>query len=435
MYKSFFLFILIFLSFSFNSQNLRIIDTTDYLVRKNLIENYEIQHELFYKNLKSDYKGELRKKITNLYEKTHQEFLKNIRTDKFIFDKRFTNYIDSLAQIIIKANPELSERQITIYLSKNPSINAFSAGDGIIILNIGLFKYFKNDAQLISVLSHEIAHEKLNHVANNILKEANLITSEKYKIQARKIIKERFNTYDKSFEILKNLMYSDSKVHRKKEMQADSVGYKLFKNTSINYATYTSALQLLAKYEKLKNIELDSTVYKIFFDIPKQPFQDSWIKMEEFSDYNYSHYKEKINKDSIETHPEYNERIAKLNKDFPELNIKDSINPETSNTFLLLQNLAQKEDIVSFYDMEEYGLSIKLILHKLYKNPDDIFLKKWLGVNFLRLYEAKKNYQLNRYVEQINPKEQSKKYQQFLNFIWNLNLNEIKNIGDYYSNF
>jgi uncharacterized protein YaaN involved in tellurite resistance len=43
-----------------------------------------------------------------------------------------------------------------------------------------------------------------------------------------------------------------------------------------------------------------------------------------------------------------------------------------------------------------------------------------------------KNYNLNRYLDRVDPKNQSESYQQFLNFMWNLSLDEIKNIADYY---
>lgn len=421
-------------SITFSSQNLRLIDTTDFELRKNLTKKLKTKHTFIYKSLKKEYRGKLRTEITSLYKSKHKEFLKNLNKDKFIFDTLFTKYSDSLTQLIVKNNPKLKGKNISVFISKNPTINALNVGEGIVVLNIGLFKYFENEDQLVSVLAHEIAHESLNHVSNNILHIAELRTSKLRKNQAKKIRKEKYNTYDKSFKILKNLMYSDSKTHRKKEMQADSVGYLLYKNTTLNKPNYVSALQLLADYETLPTINLDSTVYKRFFNIPKQPFKDSWLKVEKFSDYDYSKYTEKINKDSVKSHPEFTERILKLKKDFPELSINDSLSKSSKgSSFIKLQQLARKGDIINFYDLEEYGYSIRLILKKLSKDSTNTYLKKWLGKNFLSLYKAKKKYRLNRYIERINPKEQTKEYQQFLSFIWNLNLNEIKNIGDYYS--
>ncbi|KGL63110.1 M48 family metalloprotease [Polaribacter sp. Hel1_85] len=427
------IFVLLF-SINFSAQTLRLIDTSDFEIRKKLTKNLKKTHSLFYKSLKKEYKGKLRIEITNLYKSKHKEFLKNVNKEKIIFDTLFTKYTDSLSKVIINSNPKLKDKNLSIYISKNPSINALNIGDGIIFLNIGLFKYFENEDQLVSVLSHEIAHENLNHVSDNMIRIAKLRTSKLRKDQARRIKKEKYNTYDKSFSILKNLLYSDSKTHRKKEMQADSVGYLLYKNTTLYKPNYISALQLLADYEKLPTINLDSTVYRRFFDIPKQPFKDSWLKMEKFSDYDYSKYTEKINKDSVKSHPEFTERILKLKKDFPELSINDSLSKSSKGkTFSRLQKIAKEGDIVNFYDLEEYGYSIRLILHKLSKDSTNSYLKKWLGKNFLSLYKAKKKYQLNRYIERINPKKQTKEYQQFLSFIWNLNLEEIKNIGDYYT--
>lgn len=432
MFKKITFLILFLFSFSIASQNLRLIDTANHSLRKELIKKYEAQNKLFYKGLKKQYRGKLRKEIISLYKSYDNEFLKNIKKNRFIFDEHFTQYTDSILAVIINDNETLKNTKLSLFVSKNPSINALNVGKGIVILNIGLFKYLQNEDQLISVLTHEIAHEKLEHVSKNAIHRAELETSETRKNQAKNIKKEKYNQYNKSFKIMKELMYSDSKKRRKMEMQADSVGYLLFENTTLYKPNYISALQLLAKYETLPSIELDSTVYKTFFDIPTQPFKDSWLKMENFSNYDYSKYKEKINKDSVKSHPEFEERIAKLKKDFTELSLNDSISNSKNNTFFKLKELAKKEDIVSLYDLKEYGQSIRLTLYKLTKNPDDIYLKKWLGKNFLGLHKAKKKYQLNRHIVRLNPKEQTKEHQQYLSFIWNLNLQEMENIGNYY---
>lgn len=433
MHKYLYSLILLLFTFSIYSQNLRLIDTADYKLRTELIESQKAQNEVYYKNLKKQYRGKFRKKIINAFKIYDTEFLKNLEKDRLIFDKKFTKYTDSILNLITNKNPELKDLDLKVYVSKNPSINALNIGKGVIILNIGLFKYFENEDQLISVLAHEIGHEKLKHVVNNVFYRVNSEISAVRKTQVNAIKKQKYNKYDTSFKILKELMYSDSKKRRQKEIAADSVGYLLFQKTSLYKPNYISALQLLAKYETLPSIALDSTIYKSFFDIPEQPFRESWLTMEEFSKYDYSKYKEKINKDSVKSHPEFTERIDKLKSAFPELCLEDSISKSDNSRFYKLKELAKKEDIVSLYDLKEYGQSIRLTLYKLHKNAEDDYLKKWLGKNFLGLYDAKKKYQLNRHIERLNPKEQTKEYQQFLSFIWNLNLEEMKTIGDYYS--
>ena len=49
-----------------------------------------------------------------------------------------------------------------------------------------------------------------------------------------------------------------------------------------------------------------------------------------------------------------------------------------------------------------------------------------------KIYEARKNYVLNRYVDAVDMRDKNRSYQQFLGFIWQLNLREIKIIADHY---
>ncbi|MDT7833118.1 M48 family metalloprotease [Flavobacteriaceae bacterium S356] len=428
------IFIFLFcISFVGYTQQYPSLDTLNFELRETLIKDYEAANKLQYKRLKKSHKGKLRKEVLNIYKRSNEEFLKNIRKKRFIFDTRFTTYIDSVLQVLKEANPSLRNTNFKVYVSKHTSINAMSIGNDHFIMHLGLFKYLENEGQFVSVLTHEIAHGELNHVEQSILHQAVLGSSKVRRLQAREIKKQKYNQYDKSFTILKNIMYDDSKKRRRREMLADSIGFELYRNTNFDKISFINSLKLMENYDSLPTISLDSTVYKQFFDLPEQAFKKEWLNMEEFSNYDYSKYKEKINKDSIKSHPEARQRIEKLAKDFAELQDDRKAIPKEGSTFRRLQKIARQEDIATLYYLEKYGLSVQLILHKLTKNPDDAYLKKWLGQNFLALYEAKKKYQLNRHVDRIVPKDQTKGYQQFLNFIWNLRLNELKAIGEYYS--
>lgn len=414
-------------------QEISAIDTTSFEHRKALIKSYKNEYKDQYKRLKKSHKGKLRKEVINIYTKSNEQFLKNLRKQRFIFDTRYTSYIDSLVNILKASNPSLGNKNLKVYVSKHTSMNAMSIGNDHFIIHLGLFKYLQNEGQLLGVLAHEIAHGELNHVEQSIMRQASLGASKVRKLQAREIRRQKYNQYDKSFTILKNIMYDDSKKRRLREMEADSIGYQLYKNTGFEKVSFINALKLMEVYDSLPTISLDSTVYEQFFDLPKQPFKSEWLKMEEFSSYDYSQYKEKINKDSIKSHPEVRQRIEKLAKDFTELSGETNVVEHSSGTFIELQKLARQEDIAMLHYLEKYGLSIRLILYKLSKDTDNAYLKKWLGINFMALYEAKKKYQLNRHIDRIIPKDQDKNYQQFLNFIWNLKLNELKAIGEHYS--
>lgn len=423
---------LLFFAFSFSfSQKYVALDTTDYKQRIALIDKIDIAHELLEKSIKKKYKKLIRKEIINSYEGLFYNLKKDIKKKELVFNAEFATYIDSLKNTILKNNTELISEDLNVYITKHNSPNALSLGNGYIFLNMGLFKYLENEAQLVSVLSHEMGHQILKHSENSILHSAKSETSVENKEEAKRIKKKKFNKQSEAFSALKEIIYTNHKKHRKQEIEADSIGFLLFKNTKYPPKSFLNAFSLLAKLDTLPSIELQKNTYKKFFDLPTQPFNQEWMKMEDFNNYNYNHYTNKINKDSIKSHPELIERIEHLKEIFSnDLKAKKTI---TNNSkFKKLQKIARYEDVANLAYIKKHGLSIYLTLYKLEANPKNEYYKKWLGFNFNELYEAKKKYQFNRYVDKIVPDTQEKNYQQFLSFLWNLRLSEIKIIADYY---
>ena len=74
---------------------------------------------------------------------------------------------------------QVKDRQFTIVLIDEKSLNAFAAPGGVIGVNGGLFLNAGNEAQLVSVLGHELAHLSQRHFARNVLRgrDTNLASS------------------------------------------------------------------------------------------------------------------------------------------------------------------------------------------------------------------------------------------------------------------
>ena len=168
------------------------------------------------------------------------------------------------------------------------------------------------------------------------------------------------------------------------------------------------------------------------FDLPTQKFKEDWLKKEDFSSYDYSQYQEKLHLDSISTHPETDQRIKKLQILFKDLNTNQNLVVQPTTEFKTLQNVAEHEQVPNMYFSEDYGAAIYMCLSRIEQQKNEPYYKKWLGKCFSKIYDARKGYKLNRYLDRIEPKEHSESYQQFLSFMWNLKLEEIKNIRDYY---
>jgi len=70
----------------------------------------------------------------------------------------------------LSESSQVNDRDFTIILIDEKSLNAFAAPGGVIGVNGGLFLNAGNEAQLSSVLGHELAHLSQRHFARNVLR-------------------------------------------------------------------------------------------------------------------------------------------------------------------------------------------------------------------------------------------------------------------------
>lgn len=404
-------------------------DTADYKQRLAFCEHYKESNKLFTKRIKDNYKRKIAIRIEENIESYSEKLIEEIMDSHFLFDERFTTKANKILDEFKNKNTEIPENT-RIVVSKDPALNAFCLPDGTFIINLGLFYWLKNEDQIAGVIAHEIAHKILEHyLKTQVLAIENELSGES-KDKVKEIKNEKYNKSEKAFELFKSMMYAKGDVRKNQEFQADSLGYILLKKTSYNRLNYIDMLNLVEKYHKLKPQGLKKDIYRKTFDLPNQKFNEDWFNIEDFSRYEYT-YKEKLNEDSLSTHPETESRINRLIALFPEL--KNPLINDADDTFKTLKSIAEYEQVISLQFFEEYGLSTYICLTQLQENKDTVFYKSILGRNFAKIYEAKKQYKLNRYVDRIDPKNHSESYIQFLSFIWNLKIDEVKGIMDYYN--
>jgi predicted Zn-dependent protease len=76
------------------------------------------------------------------------------------------NLINRLAQ-----HSELKSRNLDLLLVKNPTMNAFAVPGGVVGVHTGLFLNAETEAQIASVLAHELAHLSQRHFARGLEKQ------------------------------------------------------------------------------------------------------------------------------------------------------------------------------------------------------------------------------------------------------------------------
>lgn len=410
------------------SQAYKPIDTTDYAKRKEFLKVFSLSTENLIKKSKAEYSGKKGSELSKIYKEFGKEFEKKVKNKDFVFNSVFDAKVKSLIERLRKNNPEIPQN-LKILIAKDNTPNAYCFADGTFVINMGLFNWLNNEDQLSAVISHELGHKISEHTLKVFLKMIDEDQTDKVVVQNIKLNKEKQN--EKAFDILKNRIYKKGAENRKQEMQADSLGYVIFKNSDFKKVEFVNTLKRLEDFDTISPRELKVETYKKFFNLPKQEFKDKWLKKEDFSLYNYGNFKEKFNKDSLKSHPEISLRIENLKKIFPELKT-EAKDEKASESYAALEKIARMETLPNFYHSEDYGVGIYASLQFLQDGEEEKYYKSWLGKCFAKIYEARKNYNLNRYLDRVDPKNQSESYQQFLNFMWNLSLDEIKNIADYY---
>jgi beta-barrel assembly-enhancing protease len=108
-----------------------------------------------------------------------QGFLEQVYAQAPLIDDPIIQEYTELLIYKLSETSQVKDRQFTIVLIDEKSLNAFAAPGGVIGINGGLFLNAGNEAQLASVLGHELAHLSQRHFARNVLRgrDTNLASS------------------------------------------------------------------------------------------------------------------------------------------------------------------------------------------------------------------------------------------------------------------
>lgn len=96
---------------------------------------------------------------------TSERLLAELRAkDALITDRALNRYIRQIGKRIDDQRPPGVPR-MQLHIVKNADINAFTTGGGYVFINAGMIAAMENEAQLATVIGHELAHVDRGHVA------------------------------------------------------------------------------------------------------------------------------------------------------------------------------------------------------------------------------------------------------------------------------
>ncbi len=423
--KIFLIFFLLMLK-NLSSQNYVPIDTLAISEKAIFKKDFETRHKLNIESVKDDFSGDLKRKMVAIYQDQFDDFVKELDKGSLYFQKENQDYLEKILLHIIASNPDLKSKKILIYFSRDTNANAYSIGDGTLVINLELLKHLETEGELAGVICHEISHYTLNHRNKSVTTYIKNLLSNETKKEEREISRLKYNKQKRAEKLIKNVVYSKKNKSRNHELEADSLGLNYLKKTKYNQINFLSLLKRLETSDEEKDSLIEAD-YKKYFTTKNQKFIPDWMIMEDFSQYRYS--KEnilKFNIDSLKTHPDCKTRIEKITILKPiDTKTDFSINAEF---FKKLKNISQYELIANYYRSKEYGYCLYETLKLLKYKENDTYLLKMMSKSFTQLAKSKKEMRLNTYIPSVNPKEQTKSQQQFFNFITNISNSEMERL-------
>lgn len=226
------------------------------------------------------------------------------RSGKVIFNCPAGDYLNKIKSKLLEEYPKV-DKLITVYVTEDPSLNAFATVNNNIYVNIGLLARIENEAQLAFILAHEILHIVDAHIIDGTLK----LTRE-----AKVYNKSNVGIDDNLFQLRRH------EVSREHETQADLDGFELYLKQKYDALEGVTALQLL---ERANDFTLDFEMNQGLFFMTTLEEYNTMVKnyrekitkkkeKEEEEEIEDEDEEEDIDPDDYRTHPLISVRIDQM---------------------------------------------------------------------------------------------------------------------------
>jgi Zn-dependent protease with chaperone function len=372
------------------------------------------------------------KYLSGLY-KDRYDHIKEIFTEGGILTNPEANlYLQSLVGIIRQYNPEVRKLESRVLFCKAYWPNAASMGEGTILFNIGLFNRLQNEAQVVFILCHELAHLYFDQGNKALEVYVNTVYSEEFQKELKNIQRSSYNKGQQLQTLARNITFNSRRHNREHESEADSMALEWMKNTPFDLHEALNCLALL------DSVDLDK------YDVPlnlvqvlqtsRYPFQSRWLRqnlgLAAMADHQTK--EEKIVEDSLKTHPDCQQRIIRLQGRVALYQRQTGIK--------FLRDQQEFEKLGPAFDIEIiwYCLKTGLVSRCLYLSlemlpvySDNAYVFAMIEGSLNKCYDFQKKHELSHIADLPAP-DFEKKYDSLLYFIQNLRLPEWAALSYYF---
>jgi predicted Zn-dependent protease len=302
----------------------------------------------------------------------------------FIADDSLQNYVSNILKRL--EEPIGSTRPRIVLISRSSQVNASCFGRGIYIVTVGLLARIRHEGELAFTLAHEIAHDELNHVQDNLLRYARVRLKHKSKQQVKAIFGGTADFED----ILewRRMIYEAGRHSRRKELAADSLGFIIFNDARYDERHATAMLSTLdASYAPKYDLGADIFMPLDAEQFPLQPY---------FFKERLSIFSKKdlgnifmLSLDSAKTHPDMDIRMEMLTNYLAGSSYEDK--GQSSEFVTAVTRRAEFETVEAAYKNDSYDWCLFHALHLLQRYPNNRYLIERVASVLVKLHEVKSN--------------------------------------------
>lgn len=337
-------------------------------------------------------------------------------------------YLDGLLARIVSANADLRQYSIHCYFSRSYIPNAEYIGEGIILVNMGLFERLHNESEAAFVVCHEIAHCILRHQENSMAKYVAAINSDETQAALRKVQRAEYRKKDELEHLVKELAFDSRRHSRDHEAQADSMGVELMRRTGFDLRGAMTTLELLDGIDKA-DFDMRACLQQVF-NAREYPFREKWLREEIGLLGGHARLQETELSDSLKTHPACKQRMAQVRPMVQGSAGGHSFITDTL-AFASLRERFRYEVIEYAYASGEYSESLFIALQLLSERPGDAWLIAHIGRLLNGLYAAEKDHRLSKIADLPSPGYPAN-YDLLLQFIQNLYREDLAAVSYYF---
>lgn len=346
---------------------------------------------------------------------------RHIKSGAFIRNDSLQAFVDHSMERIVLANGLPAKKRI-ILIMNTPEVNALCFGRGLFIVTVGLLGRVNNEEELSFILSHEVAHDELQHVQKKLQREAEMHSAKETKYAFRKLLSEDIS--QEQAESFRSMLYDRSSFSRSKETEADSVGFTYYKAMALPLRGVIDAMTTLKNSREPKR-QIKDIFHSL--DFANFPFKEYWIgkRLQVYSQKPGDTFL--FSYDSLLSHPE-----IELRKQ----NLEGLINDGSGNVTVVMNRprycnaivASEFQTVEAAYQRKQYDLCMFQILQLLNDYPNNAYLVSRAAKILIDTYEAKNENRLDQLVPRYTH-DYGKSLLQVNNFLCNISKEEAAEIA------